>query len=144
MARTYTQAQVNAALNYLLTGGPNGGPLTKDQYAHETRDGYTWNDSDGNLLGASDHPYSVPNAFQNWPKISQSALDFCSCLWLIVQQGVLRTGVLRRIFLLLRLSTKDAERSRYSIAARNYMHEDTARMAQALTISPTLHTRIVP
>lgn len=32
MAITFTQAQVNAAVNYLMTGGPNDGELTTDQY----------------------------------------------------------------------------------------------------------------
>jgi hypothetical protein len=43
---------------------------------------------------------------------------------------------------LLRLPAKNAENSGDSIAARNYMH-DTARVTRTITISPTLHTRIV-
>jgi hypothetical protein len=42
MAITYTQAQVDAAVNYLLTGGPNGGQLTLDQFRHEIGYGVTF------------------------------------------------------------------------------------------------------
>jgi len=34
MAKTFTQAQVDAAVNYLLTGGPNGAELTKEQFEY--------------------------------------------------------------------------------------------------------------
>src|SRR6266481_2950548 len=87
MARTYTQAAVNSALNYLMTGGPAGGPLTRDQYEYEIRHRLTWYDQQGNFLGLTDGHSG--GDFTKWPKISQSALDFCSCLWLAVQQGVI-------------------------------------------------------
>jgi len=38
-ARTYTQAAVNAALNYLMTGGPKGGPLPKERFDYELWEG---------------------------------------------------------------------------------------------------------
>ncbi len=36
MAITYTQAAVNTAVQYLMTGGPNGGQLTLDQFKFMT------------------------------------------------------------------------------------------------------------
>jgi hypothetical protein len=74
MSRTYTQAQVNAALNYLLTGGPNGGPLPEERFLYELNRGFSWPD-----------PSSNPNP---GPSLSQTAIDFGSCLLLAIQQGV--------------------------------------------------------
>jgi hypothetical protein len=74
MARTYTQAAVNAALNYLMTGGPNGGPLPKERFLYELSQGLSWPD-----------PSSNPNP---GPSLSQSAIDFGSCLLLAIKQGV--------------------------------------------------------
>jgi hypothetical protein len=74
MARTYTQAAVNAALNYLMTGGPNGGPLPQERFLYELWQGFSWPD-----------PSSNPNP---GPSLSQSARDFGSCLLLAIQQGV--------------------------------------------------------
>ena len=73
-SRTYTQAQVNAALNYLLTGGTNGGPLLQDRFLYELWQGFSWPD-----------PSSNPNP---GPSLSKSAIDFGSCLLLAIQQGV--------------------------------------------------------
>ncbi len=73
-SRTYTQAQVNAALNYLLTGGPNGGPLPVERFRYELTQGFSWPD-----------PSTNPNP---GPSLSQTAVDFGSCLLLAIQQGV--------------------------------------------------------
>jgi len=74
MSRTYTQAAVNAALNYLVNGGPNGGPLPQERFLYELWQGFSWPD-----------PSSNPNP---GPSLSQSAIDFGSCLQLAIQQGI--------------------------------------------------------
>jgi len=74
MSRTYKQAQVDGALNFLLTGGPGGGPLTRDQFLFELTHGFSWPD-----------PSTNPNP---GPSLSQSAIDFGSCLLLAIKQGV--------------------------------------------------------
>jgi hypothetical protein len=37
MAYTFAQSQVDAAVTYLMAGGPNGGELTTDQYFYMIR-----------------------------------------------------------------------------------------------------------
>jgi len=73
MPRTYSQAAVNAALSYLLSGGPKGGPLPKERFDYELWQGFSWPD-----------PSSNPNP---GPTLSKSATDFGSCLLLAIQQG---------------------------------------------------------
>jgi hypothetical protein len=39
MAIIFSQSEVDATVNYLMTGGPNGGQLTQEQFRHELRSG---------------------------------------------------------------------------------------------------------
>jgi len=79
-----THSSVNAALNFLMTA------RTAVHLRETSTNMKSGMDSPGTTTGKV---YGLTDGhsggdFTKWPQISQSALDFCSCLWLAVQQGV--------------------------------------------------------